>query len=80
MVCNEKKYIEAITKDEISSEYIKTIRMSKSSYDMYFGYLYKAYSSQLEEYEKRHLRSFKDLLILLAKNGIAKEIIDDKGN
>ena len=47
---------------------------------MYFGYLYKAYSSQLEEYEKRHLRSFKDLLILLAKNGIAKEIIDDKGN
>ena len=47
---------------------------------MYFDYLYKAYSSLLDESEKRYLREFKNILQLLDKNGLDKEIIDDNSN
>jgi hypothetical protein len=80
MVCHEKNYIEAVTADEISIKHISTVRMSKDSYDLYFDYLYKAYGSRLDESEKLHLRAFKDMLKLLAKNGIDKEIIDGQEN
>ena len=79
MVCNEKNYIEAVTKDEISVNYIDTVRVSKDSHDMYFNYLYKAYSSQLDESEKRQLGAYKDMLKLLEKNRINKEIVDERG-
>jgi hypothetical protein len=72
--------MEAVTTDEISPAHIDTLRVNKEAYNMYFDYLYKAYSSQLDESEKRYLREFKNILQLLEKNGLDKEIIDDNSN
>jgi len=80
LVCNEKNYIEAITTDDISIEHINTVRISKKSEDIYFDYLYKGCISQLDKFEKDYLGDFRDMLKLLEKNGINKEIIDEKGN
>ena len=79
MVCSEKSYIEAVTTEEISIGHIGTVRLSKDSYERYYNYLYRVYSSQLEESEKLYLRTFKDMLKLLGKNRINKEIINDSG-
>jgi hypothetical protein len=80
IVCSENDYIEAVTADEISPGHIDTLRVNKEAYDMYFDYLYKAYGSQLDESEKRYLREFKNILQLLEKNGLDKEITDDNSN
>lgn len=80
IVCCEHDYIEAVTTDEISLGHIDTVRVNKKPYNMYFDYLYKAYSSQLDESEIRHLGEFKNILQLLEKNGLNKEIIDDSSN
>lgn len=79
MICSEKSYIEAVTADEISIGQIDALRLSKDSYEQYYNYLYKLYSYQLEESEKIYLRTFKDMLKLLEKNRINKEIIDESG-
>ncbi len=79
MICSEKDYIEALTIDEISVGHISTVRVSKESENTYYNYLYKSYSSRLDEAEKRQLGNYRDMLKLLENNNINKETVDERG-
>ena len=80
MICCDNNYIEAITTDDILNEHIKSVRMSKNDYSLYFDYLYEDFISKLSEIKKYRLEDFRNMQILLNKKGIKLEIIDDNEN
>ncbi|GEM_PF-2560257 len=82
MVCSEENYIEAITPGEIPIKCINTVRIAKQDDDWYYDMLFNArtISNRVDESDLRHLNEYGNLLKLLKKNGIDKEIIYETGN
>ena len=80
MICCDESYIEAITKDEILSSYIESVRMSKKDYHLYYDYLLKDYISEISDMEKYQLYILLGIFELLDQQGIELEVIDENEN
>lgn len=80
MICCDDDYIEAVTKDDILNECIECVRMSEKEHKLYYNNLFKEFSSELSDIEKYRLGDFKNMQVLLNKQGIKLEIINENGN
>lgn len=78
-ICCDDCYIEAIIKDDIRNTHIKSVRMSKKDYDMYYNYLYEDFisSKELDDFQRYRLYAFVEMQELLDTQTIDLEVITE---
>ena len=78
MICNNNGYIEAITSEDILSDHIKCVRITKNFYNSIFNSLKRYFIGQKVSKERLYRMSFfKHIMSELKKRGIQWEVIDE---
>jgi hypothetical protein len=78
MICNNTDYIEAVTSDDISSNHIKGVRITKTFHKSIYRDLKKHFKREKISKEKLYrMAVFKHISAELKKRGINLEIIDE---
>jgi len=78
IICNNNDYIEAITTDDILSDHIKCVQITRTFYNSIFNSLKRQFSGQRVSKEKLYRMSFfKHIMSELKKRGIEWEVVNE---
>jgi hypothetical protein len=78
MICNNNDYIEAVTSEDILSDHIECVRITRNFYNSMFNSLKRYFVGQKVSKERLYRMSFfKHIMSELKKRGIQWEVIDE---
>jgi hypothetical protein len=78
MLCNNNSYIETVTIDDLLSDHIECVRITRNFYNSIFNALKRSFSGQKVPKERLYrMQFFKHIMSELKKRGIEWEVIDE---
>ncbi len=77
LVSNHDEYIEAIFTGEMRAGKVKSVRISKTDYELYYNYAYNEHREKLDELDRYRVDTFSRIDEYLEQAGITWEEIED---
>ena len=73
ILCSGSTYVEVVIRGELRTSDIEVVRLSQSTYDLYWEYSFNEFSERLSEMDRARVDTFATILQQLEKQGMRLE-------